>query len=233
MYRLVLLAIGALLVGCVECYGEQVRLDLSSLERWKPITFPWAPRHSTYTAQRIDGRDVIRVQSNESVSGLEYRRVFETERTPIIEWSWKAMNVLAAGNAETRRGDDYPVRVYVMFPYEAELVPLPMRAQYELLKGILGYYPPWAVLNYVWANRPHAQNPIRNAYSKQSAMFFLDSGTAQIGKWRAHRVNIIEDFRRAFHRNPPETFTLAIMGDSINTGGSTDAYVRDIVVASG
>lgn len=228
MRYLALLAVVASLALSSLCYGEQIRLDTSSLEHWKPVTFPWAPRHSIYTSHEINGHGVIRMQSDSSVSGLEYRDIFDTHRTPEIEWCWKAMNVLPNGNAESRQGDDYPVRVYVMFPYEKGLFPLGLGLQYELMKGILGYYPPSAVLNYVWANRLHARNPIENAYSSRGAMFFIDAGTEYLGSWRSHRVNIIEDFRAAFHRDPPSTFTLAIMGDSINTGGRTDAYIRDI-----
>lgn len=221
----------ALFVGS-PCFGEQIRLDMSSLDKWKAETFPWAPRHSTYTVERIDGRDTIRIQSNNAGSGLDYLRVFQTYQTPILEWWWKAMNILAAGNAESRRGDDYPVRVYVKFPYDEKLLTFSLRLQYEFMKGILGYYPPSAVLNYVWANRTHAHNPILNAYSRQGAMFFADAGTDHLGSWRSHRVNIIDDFRAVFHRDPPPTFTLAIMGNSINTGGKTDAYIRDISVSS-
>lgn len=228
------LALAAILAALVTgfSFGEQYRLEMAALDRWEPETFPWASRHSTYRPERIDGANVIRIQSCESVSGLEYRQVFDTGRTPVVEWSWKAMNVLANGNAESKGGDDYPVRVYVKFPYEEEGLSLSLRLQYDVMKVILGHYPPSAVLNYVWANRPHRQNPIRNAFSNRAVMFFTDSGSEHLGRWRSHRVNIIDDFREAFHRDPPDSFTIAIMGDSINTGGCTDAYIRDIRVSS-
>lgn len=225
------IAIGAFAFSA-HCFSEQLSLDMSSLDQWKSVTFPWAPRHSTYTAVQIDGQDVIRVQSDHSVSGIEYARTFYTYLTPIISWEWKAMNVLATGNAETRKGDDYPVRVYVMFPYQPDGLSVSQRLQFELMRGVLGYYPPSAVLNYVWANREHMRNPIRNVISNRGAMFFLDAGNEFIDTWRKHRVNVVADYRSFFHADPPVTFTLAIMGDSINTGGQTDAYVRNIKVGS-
>lgn len=230
MKHLTLVALLCAFAAVARGYGEEITLNLSSLDAWKPLTFPWVPRHSTYAVERASGEYIIRIRSDDSASGLEYRRDFSTYQTPVLEWSWKVENVLVNGNAATRSGDDYAARVYVMFPYDnASLTPF-QRIQNQFLKDLLGYYPPSAILNYVWANRVHARNPIRNAYSSQGVMFFANSGTAHLGEWRTHRVNIVEDYRMVFHRDPPGSFTLAIMGDSDNTHGKTEAFVRDIRV---
>lgn len=217
-----------LLIAAAGASAQDIRLDLSSLSSWKELTFPWVPRHTSYSAVTIGGRPAIRIVSENSSSGLEYERTFNTYETPVIRWSWRVMNVLADGNAETKEGDDFAARVYIMFPYDESHLSGVERMRYGIAKRLLGYYPASEILNYVWANRPHAENPLRNVYSSQGIMYFLDEGTTYIGEWRTHEVNIVRDYRKVFRRDPPTTFTLAIMGDTDNTHGSTTAYIRGI-----
>ena len=232
MHRLSWLLPALLLFCTVAADAERITLDLASLSSWKEITFPWQPRHSIYESGTDSGQPQIRIESDNASSGLEYRQAFETYATPILSWSWKAMNVLTKGNAETKAGDDYAVRVYLMFPYDERHLSGAERLRYGFIKGLLGYYPASEILNYVWANRLHTRNPIRNAYSSQGVMFLLDEGSTHLGEWRTHEVNIVDDYRAAFRRNPPPLFTLAIMGDTDNTHGRTTAYIRGISLRS-
>ena len=212
--------------------AQDVRLDVSSLSSWAPLDFPKIPNHTIYAATNEDGAPAIRVEATASASALVYSRTFDLRSTPVLSWSWKVLNVLPRGDAETREGDDYPIRVYILFPYQSRRVPPLQRLQFELAKQLYGSYPPEAVLNYVWANRPHTSEPLPNAYTDRAMMFFPDVGNDHVGEWRTHTVNILEDYRRAFGQEPPDTFSLAIMGDSDNTGGQSVAFVRGISLAA-
>jgi hypothetical protein len=232
MHRLSWFVPALLLFCAVAADAERITLDLASLSSWKELTFPWQPRHSSYKSLTVSGRPQIRIESDNASSGLEYLRSFQTYATPILTWSWKAMNILAKGNAETKAGDDYPVRVYVMFPYDASHLSGADRLRYGFIKGLLGYYPPSEILNYVWANRPHARDPIQSAFSDRGFIFLLDEGSTHLGEWRTHEVNIVDDYKAVFRSDPPPTFTLAVMGDTDNTHGRTTAYIRDISLQS-
>lgn len=213
-------------------YAGQIAVDTSSLSRWKAITFPWVGRHSQYTIVEENGKGVIHLESDNSASSLEYEQTFQTYQTPNLHWSWKVMNIIPSGNAETEQGDDYAARIFVMFPYDPKRASFSERVRHNMLKQLLGYYPALEILNYVWANRPHARNPIPNAFEGRGIMFFADVGTTYLGRWRSHHVNIVADYRKAFDRAPPATFTVAIMADSDNTHGSTSAYIKNIYLSS-
>ena len=51
-----------------------------------------------------------------------------------IRWQWKITNVYAKGNARTKSGDDYPIRIYVMFEYDPDNAGLLDRMKYGLAK---------------------------------------------------------------------------------------------------
>ena len=122
--------------------AEDIDLDLSSLSAWEPLEFPNIPLHSTYEAVVEDGREAIRVESDASASAIVYTKTFSLKDTPVVTWSWKALNILEKGNAENKSGDDYPIRLYVMFPYEASRVPVLQRIGFEIAKRRFGEYPP-------------------------------------------------------------------------------------------
>lgn len=61
-------------------------------------------------------------------------------------------------------------------------------------------------------------------------MIVLQAGDANAGKWIEQEINIVDDYLRAFGKNPPAIASLAIMNDSDNTGESATSYVDYIEV---
>jgi len=47
-----------------------------------------------------------------------YTPPFNVFETPFMEWRRKVVNILKKGNALEKSGDDYPLRIYVMFEYD-------------------------------------------------------------------------------------------------------------------
>ncbi len=59
-------------------------------------------------------------------------------------------------------------------------------------------------------------------------MVVMQSTDARAGEWIHERVDIVDDYQKAYGIAPPRYATLAIMADSDNTGESSTAYVDDI-----
>jgi len=206
------------------------REDFIDLENWKPLNFPKIKRHSRYTVIKEQDQSFLKAESNASASGIIYRKEFNVYDYPKIRWRWKINNVYKKGSGEEKSGDDYPVRIYVIFKYEPEKASFGQRLKYGLAKKIYGEYPPHSSLNYIWANRKHMETIITNPYAAEARMIMMEAGEEKVGQWVTEEANIIEDYKKAFGVSPPAIASLAIMNDSDNTGESSVSYVDFIEI---
>jgi hypothetical protein len=215
-----------------SCRAEEYAVDenFENLDDWVPIIFPKIRKHSQYWISETGSGSVLVARSNASASGLRYAKEFNVHAFPVVRWKWKVDNVYANGNVEEKSGDDYPLRVYVMFKYDPERASLGERMQYGLAKTLYGEYPPVSSLNYIWANRAHAKRIYPSPYSDRARMIILRAGAGETGRWLEEQVNIIDDYRQAFNMRPPATASIAIMNDSDDTGEASTSYLEYIQV---
>lgn len=201
------------------------REEFDSLEAWKPLTFPNIGNHSQYSIQTLENRSVLKAEANASASALVMSEPFNPYETPVLRWRWRVENVLKKGDATRKEGDDYPLRVYVLFTYDPEKASFGMRAKYTLAKTLYGETPPHAALNYIWANRTHQKRILPSPYTDRSQLVVLRAGDAQAGQWVEEEVNILADYRAAFGEDPPKEARLAVMSDADNTGESAVGFL--------
>lgn len=207
------------------------REDFSTLDAWEPLTFPKIERHTRYSVADMDGRTVLKAEADASASGLVHTGFFNPYDTPVLRFRWRADNVFEKGNARRRDGDDYPIRVYVLFPYDPAEAGMVARAQYAIARRIFGRYPPHGGLNYIWANRKHERRILDSPYTGRSKMIVLQAGRDRLGQWIEEEVNILDDYRAAFGKDPPHTARLAVMSDSDDTGERATSYIDFIELA--
>lgn len=232
---LIILAVIVILIAaqlCAQTPEQGFREEFNSLDNWKPLTFPKILRHSTYNIQKDGEKDFLVARADNSASGIIYTRSFNIYKTPIIKWKWKISNIYLAGDEKKKSGDDYPLRIYVVFKYDPEKAGIFERAQYEALKLIYGEYPPHSSLNYIWANKKYPDRILPNPYTAKTQMILLQKGSERAGVWIEERANALEDYHKAFGTDPPLTATLAIMSDADNTGEKATGYVDYIEVTA-
>ncbi|GAB4337234.1 MAG: hypothetical protein Kow0089_08340 [Desulfobulbaceae bacterium] len=199
--------------------------QFDGLDGWEPITFPGIDRHSEYMIEKRNGRSVLAARSKASASGIRYEKEFDVYRFPILRWRWRVENVYAAGNVEEKQGDDYPLRIYVMFKYDPENASFGEKLKYGLARAVYGAYPPGSGLNYIWANRPHPGRIYQSPYTDRARMIILRAGSGETGRWLDEEVNIVDDYRKAFGTDPPALAAIAVMNDSDNTGEASVSYL--------
>jgi len=134
------------------------------------------------------------------------------------------------GNPKEKAGDDYPIRVYIMFQYDPAYASLGERLIYNASKVIYGKYPPHSTLNYVWTGTNIPERFIASPYTGKAYMVVLEKGRQRVGQWVEESVNVLADYRKAFGNNPPATAGLAVMSDTDNTGANAVAYLDFIEV---
>ncbi|MEM1041335.1 MAG: DUF3047 domain-containing protein [Bacteroidota bacterium] len=196
---------------------------------WEPMELGDADR-STYALVRDGDTTVLEANADDSASGLIRRLNLPTEQFPILEWRWKAENVLADGDISRKDGDDYPARIYITFDYDVGNLSFGERLKYRAINALVPGDIPIRALTYVWANKAGETQIVPNAYTDWVMMVPVQSGPAGLGTWQNERRNIAEDYRRAFGEEPPPISGIAVMTDADNTGGQAKAYYGNILL---
>jgi hypothetical protein len=206
------------------------RENFDSLSQWEPLTFPKIKDHSTYTLVKEGGKSVLKAESRASASALVYRRTFNVHDNARIRWRWKVTQLSDRGNPKEKTGDDYPIRVYVMFQYDPDKATLGDRLIYGASKAIYGKYPPHSTLNYVWTGHNLPERFIISPYTDKARIVILERGKQRVGQWVEESVNVLDDYRKAFGKDPPSLAGIAVMSDTDNTGEIAVAYLDYIEV---
>ena len=204
-----------------------LREEFSSLDAWRPLTFPKIERHSTYTVVAGTGESAswLRAESERSASGIVWKRQYDVYEHPRLRWRWRVENVYEKGDATKKAGDDYPVRLYVMFAYDPAAASAGKRLKYGLAKALYGEYPPDSGLNYVWESREGPAEFVVSPYTDSMMMFLKEKGAARLGQWIEEEADVLADYRRAFGKDPPRAASLAVMNDSDNTGERAVSFI--------
>lgn len=189
--------------------SERVKIanfEQGDLGGWTAKIFSGETR---YSLERTGEKTALRADSSATASGL-YREIkVDLGRTPVLNWSWKVDHVLMGADERTRAGDDYPVRVYVVF------------------SGGLYFWRTRAI-NYVWSNQQPADSSWPNAFTGNARMIAVESGASRAGKWINERRDVRADYRRLFGEEPSHADAVAIMTDTDNTGTAATAWYGDI-----
>lgn len=204
--------------------------EFANLDSWTPVLFPKISRHSTYGTEESREGNYLVARSSNSASAIRHVQEFDVYRYPVVRWRWKVDNVYAGGNVLAKAGDDYPLRVYVMFKYDPARASFGEQLQYGLAKALYGEYPPQSSLNYIWASRTEEQGIHPSPYTDRAQLLVRRAGSADTGKWVEEEINILDDYRQAFGTEPPPTASIAIMNDSDNTGEASTSYMDYIQV---
>lgn len=167
-----------------------------------------------YSIVETDGRKVLRAKSSAAASGWVRKMKIDLKKTPYLNWSWRVDNVMQGLDERTKKGDDYPARIYLVFD---------------------GGWQKWKTrsVNYVWSNSQPVGTEWPSAYTKNNMKVAVQSGEKKLGVWVEEKRNVVEDFRRLFKKDPPaKADAVAIMSDTDNSGQSVTAYYGDIWFSS-
>lgn len=158
----------------------------------------------------LDGeKNIIKAEAQASASGLFRKIDVDLNKTPFINWSWKIDAPYEPLNEKTKRGDDYPARIYVV------------------VSGGLFFWRTKAI-NYVWSSNQAIGSHWDNAYTYKAQMLAVRSGKEGTGRWLTEKRNVKADFKQLFGKDFDEINAVAIMTDSDDSKQSATAYYGDI-----
>ncbi len=179
----------------------------NSLDGWEHKSFKGK---TLYRLQTMEGVTALTAESHASGSGLFKTQTIDLEQTPILNWSWRIANRLTGLNEQSKAGDDYAARVYVV------------------VKGGLAFWQTKAI-NYVWAGNTKKDAVWPNAFAGDHAMMLALRGPeASLNSWQTEKRNVKADFQKLFGQDIHSIDAVAIMTDTDNSNGDVSAVYGDI-----
>ncbi|GAB4260179.1 MAG: DUF3047 domain-containing protein [Methylomicrobium sp.] len=198
--------------GFGVAFAEESRLMIGqfstgSLEDWQKKSFSG---ETSYAIETVSGVKALQAISDRSASGLYRKRRVDLTRTPYLNWSWRVDKPLDKIDEQSKSGDDYAARVYVV------------------IDGGWAFWRTRAV-NYVWASNSPKGKIWPNAFAGDHAMMLaLRSADDAKSLWFHEKRNIFEDLRQLLGEPITAIDAVAIMTDTDNAGGRAIAYYGDI-----
>jgi len=202
-----------LLLVCTQADASDNELHLGrfstkDLTGWKEQTIGLLKPKTIYTLAKDNDKEVLVAHSTKSASGRIYTLNLDPKEYQTLKWSWKIDHTVKKGDEKTKNGEDFAVRVYVIFPR--------------------GFFSKTRSICYVWANKLPKGEHVASPFTSNIITVAADSGEELAGQWTFHERNIVEDYRKFFGEEPPRIGGVALMTDSDNTGESAVGYYGDI-----
>jgi hypothetical protein len=164
----------------------------------------WQLRKDTargvYLVQEEPGRRFLHAASKGL--GIQLAKEFEWDLRdyPVLAWSWRPVEFPRGGDERESKTNDSALAVYVLVPYSR-------------IRG------PKAV-KYIWSEKV----PVGTRLSSNVGLTqvrVLRSGPAPAGQWTEERVNVRDDYLKAFEvTEPPKPAGIAVLTDSDDTSSS-------------
>lgn len=195
--------------------------EIVLLEPGAPIDQLWSRggwrSQTEYSRAEAGGVAAIRAVGRNSASGLHRELRYRPADYPWLEWTWRVDKLQERADIRDARREDFGAAIFLLFGRP----------------GLLRRDVP--TLSYVWTNArlragevvvsPHHGGMVRS--------IVLQAGTERLGQWIRERRNVVEDYRRAFGSDPPDTVEMiALWTDNDQTGDSVEAYYGRMVARS-
>lgn len=174
---------------------------------WRQKVFAGETR---YQLEQIEGKQLLTALSEHSASAFFLEKKVDLTQTPILNWSWRIEQRLNPGDEETRAGDDFAARVYV------------------IKNGGIFFWKTTAI-NYVWSYQHNKGDIWNNPFAGAAArMFSIRDTMDKLQHLYAEKRNIREDFKQLHGLDITSVDGIAIMTDSDNSGQRALAMYGDI-----
>jgi len=177
------------------------------LTGWKNKSFSG---QTVYQLIQLKNTQVLKAESHSGASGLFKEQRIDLQKTPFLNWRWRIDHRLPPLNEQSKSGDDYSARVYVV------------------VSGGWAFWKTKAI-NYVWAGNTPKHTIWPNAFAGKSAMMIaLRSSHDKTQAWYQEKRNILQDLKSQFGEDIRYIDAVAVMTDTDNAQGDAVAYYGDI-----
>jgi hypothetical protein len=183
---------------------------------WHAVPLP-GKTPTRYAWTQKDGRAAVAAVSERSASMWRRRVELDPSLLGAVSFSWWVEDLIAEASVADADREDAPARILFGFGGDTARLPPRTRMMFDLAQALTGEAPPYATLMYVWDPVAPVGTVIVNPRIDRIRKIVVDSGPAQLRRWRDHHRDLAADFRLAFGEDPGPLVSIAVMTDSDNT----------------
>lgn len=177
------------------------------LDQWNNKIFSGTTDYQIY---QLDDSKVLKAVSHSTASGLFKEQRVDLLKTPYLNWRWRIDDRLENINEQSKSGDDYSARIYVV------------------VSGGWAFWKTKAI-NYVWSSNSAKGLVWPNAFvGKNAMMIAVRSNEDNTHTWFQEKRNIMQDLKQQFGSDIRYIDAVALMTDTDNANGYVVAYYGDI-----
>ena len=215
------------MVGCADL--PSTHSAVTAVPQWRAFKLP-GKRETRYVAAQKEGRACWHAQADASAS--MWRRQFDGRPVDGLhaEFSWWVPRTIADADLARAESSDSPARVAFAFGGDVAKLSARNRMQFQMAEHLLGEAPPYATLMYVWSNHASVETVFTSARTDRVRKVVVESGDAQLRRWRSYRRDLALDFQRAFGERPGPLIGIGLMTDADNTGSTAEAWYGDVLL---
>ena len=184
----------------------------------------------------LDGATVLRIRTERSYGNLIHELpALSLTPNAVLRWRWRLDQGLPLADLTRKAGDDAPLKVCALFDLPASQLGLGERSLLLLARSLSRESLPGATLCYVWDTKLATGTQLPNAYSQRVRYLVLNGANAPLKQWVSHERRLGADFLQAFGheaRSVPPLVAVLVGADADNAGGSSLAYVSDLVLGN-
>lgn len=155
---------------------------------------------------------------------------YNLKEFPILSWRWRGLKLPKGGDERYKHSGDSAAGVYIIFPSLIKpetfknswgiKIPIPDRLKPECIK-------------YVWSASLPKGTLIESPYSSKTKIIVLQNGNSSLNQWITEEVNVYEDYKRIFQKEPEEVRAIGILTDANDTSSEAMADYDDIFIKKG
>ena len=150
---------------------------------------------------------------------------YSLKEFPVITWRWRALMFPEGADERFKRSGDSVAGIYIIFPSLISpgkltnklgfKVPVPDSLKPECIK-------------YVWSASLPIGTVIDSPYASKTKIVVLQNGTSPLNTWITEEVNVYDDYRKFFNKEPDEVQAVGILTDADDTSSEAMADYDDI-----
>jgi hypothetical protein len=202
------------LVSLVENWTTQPLNSRGVPRGWRPYETPDGQPAYDFAVVEDAGRRALRLRSHGEHSTIVRRlRGVDLSATPLLEWSWKPLQLPAHADLRRWEASDAAPHVFVVW-----------RRRPDVIRSRL--------IGYVWDPTLPVGTVQKSEKTATVTFIVVRSTTEQIGQWLTERRNVATDFRSVYGEDADTPSALALSIDTNDTKSRSAGLIGEILFRS-